>query len=47
MPIARFDVPLALVHDQIVIALGGKTSKEYGTKRVDAYDTESDTWVTL
>lgn len=39
MPTARFDTPLALVHDKVVIALGGKTSKYHGTKRCEAFDT--------
>ena len=41
MPTGRFDTPLALVHDKIIIALGGKTSKYHGTKRCEAFDTES------
>ena len=47
MPTARFDTPLALVHDQVIIALGGKTSKFHGTKRCEAYDTLKDQWVDL
>ena len=44
MPTARFDTPLALVHDKVVIALGGKTSKYHGTKRCEAFDSVSGQW---
>ena len=47
MPTARFDTPVALVHDQIVIALGGKMSKYRGTIRCEAYDTSTDQWLTM
>ena len=44
MPTARFDTPLALVHDKLVLALGGKTSKYHVTMRCEAYDTLTDQW---
>lgn len=47
MPTARFDTPLALVHDKVVIALGGKTSKYHGTKRCEAIDTTTGQWVNV
>ena len=47
IPTARFDTPLALVHDKVIIALGGKTSKYHGTKRCEAYDTITDTWINM
>ena len=47
MPTARFDTPLALVHDKVVIAHGGKTSRNHGTKRCEAYDTVTDTWTRI
>lgn len=47
MPTARFDTPLALVHDQIIITLGGKTSKYHGTKRCEAFDTQSGSWINV
>ena len=47
MPTARFDTPLALVHDKVVIALGGKTSKYHGTKRCEAFDTTTGQWVNV
>ena len=47
MPTARFDTPVALVHDQVILALGGKMSKYRGTIRCEAYDTVSDQWFNM
>jgi len=32
------------VHQQIVLALGGRTSKYHGTIRCEAFDTTNDAW---
>lgn len=47
MTTARFDSPLALVHDRVILVLGGKTDKYHGTKKCDAYDTLSDKWYSV
>lgn len=47
MPTARFDTPVALVHDKVILALGGKMSKYRGTIRCEAYDTVGDQWHTM
>ena len=41
---ARFEIPLAYVHDRFILALGGKTAKTQGTRRCEAYDTEMNHW---
>lgn len=41
---ARFDIPLALVHDRFILALGGKTSGTNGTRRCEAFDTVCNHW---
>ena len=41
---ARFDTPLALVYDRYILALGGKTSKQHGTKRCEVFDTQYEVW---
>ena len=42
----RFDIPLALVHDRFILAIGGKTSNAANgkTRRCEAYDTVSNHW---
>lgn len=41
---ARFEIPLALVHDRFILALGGKTNKTNGTRRCEAFDTVCNHW---
>lgn len=41
---ARFDTPLALVYDRYILALGGKTSKQHGTKRCEVFDSATNVW---
>ena len=40
----RFEIPLALVHDRFILAIGGKTNKTSGTRRCEAYDTVTNHW---
>lgn len=44
MQSSRFDIPLALVHDRFILAMGGKTSLMQATSRCEAYDTVTDHW---
>ena len=41
---SRFEIPLALVHDRFILAIGGKTSKNYATTRLEAYDIVMNHW---
>ena len=41
---SRFEIPLALVHDRFILAIGGKTNKTMGTRRCEAYDTVTNHW---
>mmetsp|Transcript_42448 Transcript_42448/g.55989 ORF Transcript_42448/g.55989 Transcript_42448/m.55989 type:complete len:118 (+) Transcript_42448:1445-1798(+) len=42
----RFDIPLALVHDRFLLAIGGKTNNSQAgkTRRCEAYDTVANHW---
>jgi len=40
----RFEIPLALVHDRFILAMGGKTTKIQGTRRCEALDTVTNHW---
>ena len=42
----RFEIPLALVHDRFILAIGGKTSHAANgkTRRCEAYDTLTNHW---
>lgn len=47
MKIARFSIPIALLFDKFVFAIGGsisKGSKGKATESVDLYNTETNTW---
>ena len=50
LQMARFEIPLALVHDRFILALGGKKGKGKGqdktetTKLCEAYDTVTNHW---
>ena len=44
MHMARFDTPVAVTWDRYILAIGGKTSRQHGTKRCEIYDTLSDQW---
>ena len=46
MQLPRFEIPLALVHDRFILAIGGKTNSTAAgkTRRCEAYDTVSDQW---
>ena len=43
MQAPRYDIPLALVHDRFILAMGGKTSTTK-TRRCEAYDTVTNHW---
>ena len=42
----RFDIPLALVHDRFILAIGGKTNNSQvgRTRRCEAFDTVANHW---
>lgn len=47
MKTSRFHVPLALIRDRFVLALGGFISRTSVTKACEAYDTHTNTWFSI
>jgi len=44
MKIGRFNIPLALIKDRFILALGGMTSKSKSTEQCEIYDCLSNNW---
>lgn len=47
MKTARFHIPLALIRDRFVLALGGFTSRQQATKTCECYDTWTNYWFNI
>jgi len=44
MKLARFGVPLALVRDNFIFALGGMIGKDKSANAAEVYDIKTNTW---